>query len=303
MFSVIIPYYKKRNYIERCLDSVFAQTYTNYEVILIDDGSNDGIENLIYEKYFGKLNLIQQSNQGVSAARNQGINLANYNYVAFLDADDYWSPFYLDYASQVISNELEIKILGSNFSRVKKELPSHKPTLNYRIIENYFSKEVFRNPLFFTSATIVNKEFFLENDGFNTKMKRGEDLDVWFRAIASGGKVVFINNTLVYYSDEDENQMSIKTIELKFSILSVMLKQYNNESSPLVLRDFSRIFIRKRIYPYFFSSVNHEDAKKILKQIGYGNLFSKLLYFAPPSIVKNIIGKKVVGYYIKYLVK
>ena len=113
MFSIIIPYYKKRKYIERCIDAVFAQTYQDFEIILVDDGSQDDVAQLIEEKYSGKVHLIQQENQGVSAASNTGIAAATHDYIAFLDADDYWSPFYLAYNAEIINNETDVKIIGS----------------------------------------------------------------------------------------------------------------------------------------------------------------------------------------------
>src|SRR5690606_38798310 len=170
---------------------VLAQTYTDYELIIVDDGSDDDLDELIERKYSGKIKLIQQQNQGVSAARNTGIAAATYDYIAFLDADDYWSSYYLKSVYEVILNDGEVKMIGCKYSRTKNDIAIIKPQLKYRIIKDYFNNQVFENTLFLTSATIVNRDFFNKNLGFNINLKRGEDLDVWFRAIASGGKVIY----------------------------------------------------------------------------------------------------------------
>lgn len=303
MFSVVIPYYKKRQYIERCLDAVFAQTYQDYEIILVDDGSQDDIKEFVESKYSDKVNLIHQENQGVSAARNTGIAAATHDYIAFLDADDCWSSYYLESVQEVILNEGEVKIIGCKYSRTKNDIAIIKPQLKYRIIKDYFSKQVFENTLFTSSSSIINRSFFSANLGFNVNLKRGEDLDVWFRAIASGGKVIYIENILVYYSDEDVNQVTLKKVDFKFSVLSIMANEYNDMKSPIILKKFSKIFIRKRIYPYFFDSFNHEEAKNKLKQIGYGNLFSNILYRIPFKLGEKIIKQSFIRYYSKYLIK
>ncbi|WP_150319995.1 glycosyltransferase family 2 protein, partial [Enterobacter hormaechei] len=143
--------------------------------------------------------------QGVSAARNKGIVAATHEYIAFLDADDYWSPFYLEKVVQVINQENDIKIIGSHYTRKKSELEFKNNSLDYFKFENYF-KTAIRNTYFTSSSTIIRNVFFQNNSGFNTKLKGGEDLDVWFRAILDRGNAFFIGNTLVYYSNEDEQQ-------------------------------------------------------------------------------------------------
>ena len=96
--SVVIPTYNRRDTLARALDSVFAQTRTPFEVIVVDDGSNDGTSDWVREVY-PEVRLLEQENQGVSAARNYGIREASGTWLAFLDSDDAWFPEKL--ASQV----------------------------------------------------------------------------------------------------------------------------------------------------------------------------------------------------------
>ena len=95
MISVIIPLYNKVDHIEDTLRSVLAQTYKDYEIVVVDDGSIDGSTELVENLGIDNLRLIRQNNAGVSAARNSGIEEARGEFVALLDADDLWKPDYL----------------------------------------------------------------------------------------------------------------------------------------------------------------------------------------------------------------
>lgn len=98
LISIVVPVYRIRDYLAGCIDSVLAQTYPYWELILVDDGSDDGSERICddYAKRDPRITVIHQSNQGVSAARNQGVARAKGEYLAFLDADDRIEPQYLD---------------------------------------------------------------------------------------------------------------------------------------------------------------------------------------------------------------
>ena len=98
LISIVVPVYRIRDYLAGCIDSVLAQTYPYWELILVDDGSDDGSERICddYAKRDPGITVIHQSNQGVSAARNQGVARAKGEYLAFLDADDRIEPQYLD---------------------------------------------------------------------------------------------------------------------------------------------------------------------------------------------------------------
>src|SRR5690606_955976 len=94
-FSVIIPLFNKEKYIKATLDSVFKQTFQDFEIIVINDGSTDNSENEVLKFDSSKIRYFKTENKGVSAARNFGINQAKGRFITFLDADDYWLPHFL----------------------------------------------------------------------------------------------------------------------------------------------------------------------------------------------------------------
>ena len=98
LISVIVPVYKVEQYLDRCVSSVLAQTYQNTEIILVDDGSPDGCPAMCdaYEKQYANVCVIHQENKGLSGARNAGIDAAKGEYLAFVDSDDVWSPYFLE---------------------------------------------------------------------------------------------------------------------------------------------------------------------------------------------------------------
>src|SRR5947209_6196529 len=104
--SVIIPAYRAVETISTALDSVLAQTYTDYEIIVINDGSPDTMEfEGVLSSYDKQINYIKQENKGPSGARNTGIRAARGNYIAFLDADDYWMESYLSEQISILSHD------------------------------------------------------------------------------------------------------------------------------------------------------------------------------------------------------
>ncbi len=309
MFSVIIPYYKKRKYIERCIDAVLAQTYQGFEIILVDDGSQDDVAQLIEEKYSGKVHLIQQDNQGVSAARNAGIAAATHDYIAFLDADDYWSPFYLEKLAQIISQENDIKIIGAHYTRNKSALELTNKSLDYFKFENYF-KAAIRNTYFTSSSTIIRNVFFQNNPGFNSNLKRGEDIDVWLRAVASGGNAFYIKNTLVYYSDEDSEQATSSIGVVENSLVGTINEYYKGMLEQSQNQSFSHFvskYVYFNLYPYFFNKNYHQKAKDNLNNNRHYYFFLHLPYYLPLYIGEKIMSNKkasrLLRLYLKFFLR
>jgi teichuronic acid biosynthesis glycosyltransferase TuaG len=175
-FSVIIPMYNSKNTIIGTLDSVINQTYKDFEIILADDGSFDGTDQIIND-FFKNQNVpykyIYQKNQGASAARNRGINEAKGEYIAFLDSDDMWHPQKLEIVSNILLDD-SINVIGhghtldNNFSNTYK-------VFNLRKIS--FAKLLMKN-FAVTPSIVVKKDIC---DYFDESMRYTEDHELWLR--------------------------------------------------------------------------------------------------------------------------
>ncbi len=305
MFSVIIPYYNKSNYIHRCLDGVLNQTFQEFEIILVNDGSTDNGLHFISNNYSNKIIIINQENQGVSAARNIGIKAAKYPFIAFLDADDCWHNQYLQKVKEVINTEENIKIIGTHYSRNKEFLASDSGSLNYFKFENYF-KSALRNTYFTSSSTIIRADFFWENEGFNKNLKKGEDIDVWIRAVQSGGKAFYIKNTLVYYSDEDVNQATNYKGNIENSLAGTMNTLYKNILKSSKNKDFNRfvsIYIYFNLYSFYYAPESHLSAKAMLKKNEFHFILLGLVYKLPLGFGIKLMSFKRFNIWIRLYMK
>ena len=120
-FTVIIPLFNKAEHILRTLQSVEWQKYPAAEIIVIDDGSTDEGPALVQKANMKNVRLVHQENQGVSAARNNGVALASHEYVAFLDADDQWLPLFLDEVARLIVKFPQAKFFATRYQIVEAE--------------------------------------------------------------------------------------------------------------------------------------------------------------------------------------
>ena len=122
-FSVIVPIYNKAPYVEKAIRSIFDQTFRDFDLIVVDDGSTDGsdkiVEKLISENLKPIASLIRQPNQGVSTARNNGVAASSGEYICFLDADDWWEPTFLEEMDAMISAIPNAGIYGTSYFIVK----------------------------------------------------------------------------------------------------------------------------------------------------------------------------------------
>jgi glycosyltransferase involved in cell wall biosynthesis len=186
--SVVIPTYNMANHICDTIDCVLNQSFQDHEIIVVDDGSEDNTKNILMPYINGeKIKYIYQQNKGVSSARNKGLNLANGEYVAFLDADDKWDKDFLFEMVTLIEKGLcdwaicdnyhvELDINGKEISRVFVNRP--------HILEN--TKELFfllleKDLIGGPSKVLAKKECFLSIGGFDEKLRMREDWDIWIR--------------------------------------------------------------------------------------------------------------------------
>ena len=204
LISVVIPLYNKREYVERALASVAAQTLASFEVIVVNDGSTDGGD-LIAQEYTSadeRFQLVSQPNAGVSAARNRGVRQARGEYIAFLDADDEWLPRFLEEHIEILRRESDVVASFCNFWLDSKRRPGLGcPQREVAIIDDYFAFCLaHRRSGMNSSVTVIRRDVIIEAGLFPIGRRLGEDLDTWCR-VACLGKIAFLPSILATYHD------------------------------------------------------------------------------------------------------
>ncbi len=290
-FSVIIPLFNKGKYISKAIESVLKQTFSDFELLVIDDGSmDDGLEKV---KQFQdpRLIILEQKNAGVSLARNRAANEAKSEFLAFLDADDWWDENFLLEMKTLIHDFPDAKVYSSSYFKVK-----NKQNIPAKIgVESNFEKgyinyyKVYSNTFWVPvncSFVVVKKDSFLSENGFNAKLKFGEDLDLWLR-LSFKYKFAFINKNLAYSNQdvEIENRALGEKIWKKeehvlFNLEYLAENEAENEELKFLL-DGLRL---RSFYIYFRKKVYLEEIKKQLKAIDFSKHdWSFKFYYTYPS--------------------
>lgn len=183
--SVVIPLYNKRNCISEALNSVFNQSYTDFEVVVVDDGSTDGSLEVVREFSDKRLRIIEKTNSGVSATRNAGIAAAANEWIAFLDADDIWTSFHLETLVKLHEKFPQAEVLCSNYEKFTSDenyidkLETIEQKMNCFIVEDYYERLLSGKHVIWSSTALVKKECLEKIGGFNERLIKGEDLDCW----------------------------------------------------------------------------------------------------------------------------
>lgn len=183
--AVVIPLYNKVDTVQRAIDSILNQTMLPSEIIVVNDGSTDGSEQVVEGLQHPLVRIVHQTNAGVSVARNMGIELATSDWIAFLDADDIWNPLYLKTISSLHRSYPRAAVLATAYM-FEDHLQNRKPvslnalsfTGETGLLNNYFEVASESNPPIWTSAVVVKRRVLLDV-GFPIGVAVGEDLLVW----------------------------------------------------------------------------------------------------------------------------
>ncbi len=278
MISVVIPLYNKAQSIQKTLDSVLAQTYKDFEIVVVDDGSTDDSARVVEELMKNSPSLqggdrgrlIRKPNGGVSSARNAGILAAKGEYIAFLDGDDLWHPEYLETLHQLIVDYPDAALYGIGCTKICGDMILEKILSSN---ERGEIEDVWKHyPSCWTgSSSCSSRKRLIEVGLFDTRMTHGEDIDMWWRLLLSG-KGVFDNRVLAYYRQDTENRAMNRVIPLEKHIPYYMEKYAEARANNM---DFRRFFDRQMIYilyPYLFIDKYKKTAKIIAKNIDYSLL-------------------------------
>lgn len=197
--SIVVPLFNKERYVARAITSVLAQTYSDWEMLVVDDGSTDSGPDIVAGFKDPRIRVIRQSNSGVSAARNRGIAEAQTELIALLDADDEWRPGLLAATTRLISCNLSVSFVGANY-HYSNRLACHPPAGEY-IVEDFFRACREWGDIAWTSTIIARRSCLLSAGGFDEEMGNGEDSLMWM-LLAWLGDFGYISEPLAIYHDD-----------------------------------------------------------------------------------------------------
>lgn len=249
MISVIVPIYNAEKTVLNALNSIKAQTVGTeiFEIIIINDGSTDGSENIIknYIKENQEINiqLLKQSNGGVSKARNTGLKISKGEYIALLDADDEWLPEKIEKQLKYIQNkDLKIDFLATKRNNNEILFP-------YKVINNLaqitFEKLLIRNEA--QPSTVVFKRKVLENTGyFNDDQRYAEDLNYWMKI--SENNTMFILNESLLIADGGKRTFGVSGLSANLSAMEEGFQRNLMEMYAAKRIDFIRYIFLKLFY-------------------------------------------------------
>ena len=274
-FSVIIPLYNKAPYVAKAIGSVLAQSYKDYELVVVDDGSQDGSAEIASRCIEDRANcrLIKQENAGVSMARNNGVATSQGLYLCFLDADDWWDPTFLEEMSKLIVEFPEAGIYGTNYTIVnetKRKTRVAQVGVGEGFEKGYINycrayADTLYMPLW-TGAVCIPRDVFEEMKGFPKDIKLGEDFLLWIH-IALKFKVAFLNKPLAYYNQDVD--LANRGVGKLYKPQEYMLWNLT-DLEPLEKEniDYKRLVDELRIasmMPYLLSIYSEEAKRELLK--------------------------------------
>lgn len=291
-FSVIIPLYNKEKYVENALLSILNQKFSDFEIIIVNDGSTDKSVSKVKPFLTENIRLIEHDkNKGLSAARNTGIKNSTASYIAFLDADDLWLPTFLEAIYYLITTFSEARIFATNIIEVysNKNMAYDNSSIyigvNSKSIVNFFKANL-KQGIYSACSVCYHKSVFETVGFYNENIDFSEDLDFNIR-VNLKFKLAYDTDVHVNYFMETDNQMT------RNSILNKRLPDYNLyevfcESNPDLKKylDFERYVLAKHLK----LDGDKTKHKKIIDQIDFKNLNYKqrLLLKSPRLFLQKI---------------
>jgi len=241
---VIIPTYNRREELARSLKSVFEQTLPPKEVIVVDDGSTDGTAQWVRQTYPAAM-LVEQENQGVSAARNSGIRHSSGPWLAFLDSDDAWLPKKLELQVEALQSATNMRLChteeiwirnGRRVNQMKKHQKSG----------GWIFERCLKLCCVSPSSVVVKRELFEELGDFDESLPACEDYDLWLR-ICSREPVLYVEEPLIYKYGGHEDQLSRRYPAMDRFRIKALGKIAGASDLDNGKRNLARLEIKKRL--------------------------------------------------------
>lgn len=229
--TIIVPVYNVEKYLNKCIDSILSQTFNNFELILIDDGSTDSSGN-ICDEYLNKdkrVKVIHKENGGVSSARNAGLDIAKGKYISFVDSDDYISDYYIEKLyNNIKDNNADISICGCNGFLKEKENNLNNIIYDIDILESKDALLKLYNVntrfIYVTVYLKMYKKSLFDNIRFPLG-KINEDSFIIYKLYLKSNKIIYNNSKLYFYRNRQGSIMRQKFTKRNFDDLEALEEQ------------------------------------------------------------------------------
>lgn len=296
MISVVIPLYNKEQSITSTLQTVLKQTYQDFEIIIVNDGSTDHSVEEVAKVTDPRIRLIHQNNAGVSAARNRGIEEAKGEYIAFLDADDEWKSEYLRTQYELTQKYPECSVFACNYE-FKNTQGKITPTIIRKlpfkgedgILSNYFEVASCSHPPICSISIMVKKNAIQSIGGFPIGIKSGEDLLTWAR-LAVNGNIAYAKQAYAVFNVEGYSiSEKPKRIPAEQDIVGQELKALLKAHPSKELRLYNALWHKMRSSIYLRLRMRKKSIREALISIRYNPLNYKLYIY----IVLNLLPIKI----------
>ena len=222
--SVIVPTYNRGQYIAQALESVFAQTFRDYEIIVIDDGSTDNTQEIL-KNFEGRIRSLYQENQGISKTRNRAIKESTGEFIAFLDSDDFWEPIKLEEQVKILDSHPDVGIVYARMPIINEngETIGMKPAgvsgRNFRELLQVWGD--------LPTSTVMTRRVCFEKVGlFEPDLEPMEDIDMWIR-IAKFYDLYEVENKILAYYRRHEEQITQNRSKVYNGLVKIYTKIYN----------------------------------------------------------------------------
>lgn len=284
--SVIIPAYNREKFIARAIQSVLAQIYGDYEIIVVDDGSTDNTANIV-KQFGGKVKYILQPNGGSASARNRGIKESQGEYIAFLDSDDFWVPEKLNEQVKVLDNNPNVGIVYAKMPIVNEKgeqvgmKPSQPSGKNFKELLEIWGDIP-------TSTVLTRRECFDKAGFFDTSLKTMQDIDMWLRIARLYDLYEIEGKVLAYYYRHSGQitQNRIKVYEGLVRIYTKIYKTFDDAPKDILRRRISmNTYTLSRTY---YDERHFRKALSLLVGVMIGDPLVGRLFFLQSD---DILGK------------
>jgi len=304
MFSIVIPLYNKEKYISRAIESVLSQSFKDFELIIVDDGSTDNSLEVVKNFTDSRIRIVEQTNQGVGFARNRGMTEAKYDWIALLDADDAWSIHHLNELAEIIDAFPSTGMVSNKIIYVDT---NQKPTAtnedesgNIRLID-YFLEAAKDVTIVWSSSVAISKEAFINVGGFSDE-KMGEDLKYWAKIALSYPVAISDKVTSYYFRGTNGVTESEAVINKQYQPISSlrgvspsvdMLIEKSIEDPTILGKNNIKTYINGRVYNFVIRATFREDftvaksyAKLALPQKEARYMLLKLYQITPTLVLR-----------------